>query len=250
MFTVNSGVRRRTREPRRLRHPDRPLLPPRLRSSRGDRYQPTANFFKLPAGDPAFAVLRQLYNVGWSVTLPARGRLLNPLGPTAGPAWFSASTTSRGRLDRAGPRAPWRRRRAGPPCHAKCCGSTTPTLSRPAPTFRRPLDSRRRDARVLKVTAPRRAPRDRRPHLDGAACPHLRNKLHRRPPRHRHRSRRPPGGSGRFPRLRRAHERGGSRRNCGGPPPRRSAEAPVGRRLGRPRPRMLLPPAWLITRQG
>ena len=61
---------------------------------RGDPYQPTANFFKLPSNDPAFSTLRQLYNVGWNVTLPARGRLaLTPLGPTAGPAWFSASTT-------------------------------------------------------------------------------------------------------------------------------------------------------------
>jgi hypothetical protein len=60
---------------------------------RSDRYEPTAIFFKLPAGDPAFAVLRQLYNVGWNVTRPAPGQLaLSPLGPTAGSAWFSAST--------------------------------------------------------------------------------------------------------------------------------------------------------------
>src|SRR4030095_13706657 len=67
---------------------------------RGDRYEPTAILFKFPAGDPAFAVLRQIYHVGWNATLRVRGRLaLNPLGPTAGPAWFSASTL---RLDSLG----------------------------------------------------------------------------------------------------------------------------------------------------
>jgi hypothetical protein len=59
---------------------------------RGDRYESTAVFFALPSGDRAFPVLRQLYDVGWSVTVPSRGRLaIEPAGPVAGPAWFSAS---------------------------------------------------------------------------------------------------------------------------------------------------------------
>ena len=59
---------------------------------RGHRLESTAVFFNLPPADRAFPVLRQLYDVAWQVTVPARGRLsLEPLGPTAGPAWFSAS---------------------------------------------------------------------------------------------------------------------------------------------------------------
>jgi hypothetical protein len=59
---------------------------------RGQRYEPTAVFFNLPPTDPAFAALRQLYDVAWQVTVPSRDRLsLEPLGATAGAAWFSAS---------------------------------------------------------------------------------------------------------------------------------------------------------------
>ncbi len=59
---------------------------------RGARHEPTAVFFKLPAQDPAFPALRQLFHVGWSASLASRGRLtLAPLGPTAGAAWFSGS---------------------------------------------------------------------------------------------------------------------------------------------------------------
>jgi hypothetical protein len=72
-------------------------VPPRrfaalLFALREDRYESTAVFFALPPGDRAFPVLRQLYNVIWEVALPSRSRLaLNPLGPAAGPAWFSAA---------------------------------------------------------------------------------------------------------------------------------------------------------------
>ncbi len=59
---------------------------------RGQRYEPTAIFFKIPAADPAFPVLRELYDVRASVSLRQRGQLtIEPLGTTAGPAWFSAS---------------------------------------------------------------------------------------------------------------------------------------------------------------
>ena len=59
---------------------------------RGQRDESTGEFFNLPPADPAFAALRQLYDVAWRVTVPSRGRLsLEPLGATAGAAWFSAS---------------------------------------------------------------------------------------------------------------------------------------------------------------
>jgi hypothetical protein len=58
---------------------------------RGVRYEPTAVFFKLTRDEPAFAVLRPLYNVGWQASLASRGRLeITTLEPTAGPAWFTA----------------------------------------------------------------------------------------------------------------------------------------------------------------
>jgi hypothetical protein len=59
---------------------------------RGVRYEPTAVFFKLGADEPAFRALRQLYDVVWLVSLPARGSLsVSPAKPAAGPAWFSRS---------------------------------------------------------------------------------------------------------------------------------------------------------------
>ena len=124
---------------------------------RGDRYQPTANFFKLPAGDPAFAVLRQLYNVDSSVTLPARGRLaLNPLGPTAGPAWFSTSTA---RLSDLATLA----RELSSPGESLARRATEVLWLDNSDQFAAradvpaTVDPRCRDAQVLKVTAPRRA---------------------------------------------------------------------------------------------
>jgi hypothetical protein len=57
---------------------------------RGVRYEPTAVFFKLARDEPAFTVLRPLYNVGGEASLSGPGRLeIKPLGPTAGPAWFA-----------------------------------------------------------------------------------------------------------------------------------------------------------------
>jgi hypothetical protein len=48
-------------------------------------------FFKLTRDEPAFAVLRPLYNVGWQASLSGPGHLeITPLEPTAGPAWFAA----------------------------------------------------------------------------------------------------------------------------------------------------------------
>ena len=138
---------------------------------RGDRYEPTAIFFKLPAGDPAFAVLRQLYDVGWNVTLPARGRLaVNPLGPTAGPAWFSASTV---RLDSLGALAR-ELRGAGETLGRRATevlwiDGSDPLATRAdvPPT----LDPRCRDARVLQVAAPRRAHEIVATTSTAAACP-------------------------------------------------------------------------------
>jgi hypothetical protein len=124
---------------------------------RGDRYEPTANFFRLPAGDPAFAVLRQLYNVGWNVTLPAPGQLaLGPLGPTAGPAWFSASTV---RLENLATVARELRgagetlaRRTKEVLWIDESDFLAARADVPAT-----LDERCRDARMLAVDAPRRA---------------------------------------------------------------------------------------------
>lgn len=59
---------------------------------RGRRYEPTAMFFRLGPQEPAFRVLRQLYNVVWDVSLPSRGSMtVAEAGPAAGPGWFSAS---------------------------------------------------------------------------------------------------------------------------------------------------------------
>jgi hypothetical protein len=59
---------------------------------RGQPHQPTAVLFVSGRGDPAFDVLRQLHDVRWDASLEAAGRLrVAELGPTAGPAWFSAA---------------------------------------------------------------------------------------------------------------------------------------------------------------
>jgi hypothetical protein len=51
-------------------------------------------FFDVRPADRAFPVLRQLYDVAWHVTIPARGQLaVQPLGETAGAAWFSTAVT-------------------------------------------------------------------------------------------------------------------------------------------------------------
>ena len=207
---------------------------------RGDPYQPTANFFKLPSNDPAFSTLRQLYNVGWNVTLPARGRLaLTPLGPTAGPAWFSASTT---RLNDLTALARELRAAGDSLAHRASevlwLDNTDPLAARAdvPPT----LDPRCREAQVHKVSAPRRSheivAHDLHPRR---LPPDLRHELHRRPPRHRRAVRRPPHGPHPVPRLRRADGRGGSRRNGGAQSPRRPAKAPLRDRLGRARPHVL-----------
>jgi hypothetical protein len=61
---------------------------------RGARYEPTAVFFKFRPDEPAFGVLRQLYNVTWNVALPSRGSMtVAPAGVAAGPAWFSTSVS-------------------------------------------------------------------------------------------------------------------------------------------------------------
>jgi len=138
---------------------------------RGDRYQPTANFFKLPAGDPAFVALRQLYNVGWGVSLPSRGRLaLNPLGATAGPAWFSASMVRlddlaavaralRSAGDSLGPRA----------AEVLWLDGSDALVARAEVSAA--LDPRCRDAQVLTVTAPRRTLEIVATTKTAAACP-------------------------------------------------------------------------------
>src|SRR4029453_1627539 len=90
----------------------------------------------LTLAEPTFAVLRQLYHVGWNATLPARGRLPpNPTGPArrspvvqrldAPPGqprrWPTSSAAPAKRSDNALPR---------------CCGSTAPIRSPPTPTSR------------------------------------------------------------------------------------------------------------------
>jgi len=138
---------------------------------RGDPYQPTANFFKLPSNDPAFSTLRQLYNVGWNVTLPARGRLaLTPLGPTAGPAWFSASTT---RLNDLTALARELRAAGDSLAHRASevlwLDNTDPLAARAdvPPT----LDPRCCEAQVHKVSAPRRSHEIVATTSTPAACP-------------------------------------------------------------------------------
>ncbi len=138
---------------------------------RGERYESTAVFFALPAGDRAFPVLRQLYDVTWEVSLPSRGRLaLNPLGPAAGAAWFSAS------LARTSDLASLVRelRAAGDALHQRAAevlwldGSDSRVAGAPLPPA---LERGCRDARVAHVEA---APRGRQVvarTATAAACP-------------------------------------------------------------------------------
>jgi hypothetical protein len=122
---------------------------------RGVRYEPTGVFFKLPADDPAFPVLRQLYNVGWRVTLPARGSLaLSDLGPTSGQAWFSASVARVADF----PALARQLRESGDVLHSRAAEVLWLVESDPwASRALRPaaIDPRCRDARALRVTGPR-----------------------------------------------------------------------------------------------
>jgi hypothetical protein len=61
-------------------------------------YEPTALFFRFTDGDPALAVLRQLYNARWNARLgaPRKGGRsatieVRSSGAAAGPAWFSGA---------------------------------------------------------------------------------------------------------------------------------------------------------------
>ena len=63
-------------------------------------YLPTAAVFNLTANQAAFSAMRQLYNVDWVLASAPGGSLtLGSLGPTAGPAWFSASLSRLSKLD-------------------------------------------------------------------------------------------------------------------------------------------------------
>jgi hypothetical protein len=67
---------------------------------RGARYEPTGVYFKLAPDEPAFGVLRHLYNVAWQASLVGRGRLeVKRLEPTPGPAWFGASVVREENLE-------------------------------------------------------------------------------------------------------------------------------------------------------
>lgn len=138
---------------------------------RGDRYEPTANFFRLTAVDPAFPVLRQLYNVTDGVALVPPQRLaITPLGPTAGPAWFSAS------VSRADDLASLARelRAAGDTLHVRVRevvwrnGADPLAASAPVPPV---LDVRCRDARVVAVHARRHSGEIVAEIATAAACP-------------------------------------------------------------------------------
>jgi hypothetical protein len=124
---------------------------------RGARYEPTGVFFRLAADDPAFPILRQLYNVIWRVTLPARGSLsLSALGPTAGQAWFSASVVRVADL----PALARELRESGEALHSRAAevlwlDTSDPLAARvPLATM---VDPRCKDARVVRVAAPRDA---------------------------------------------------------------------------------------------
>jgi hypothetical protein len=122
---------------------------------RGERYGPTAVFFTMPPDDRAWPVLRQLYNVRWEAPTPSAGQLtVSPLGPTAGPAWFSAA------LERAPdlPALAAELRAAGERLHARAVevvwvDGSDATATGPAAS----RDPRCGAARVQRVHAPRRA---------------------------------------------------------------------------------------------
>jgi hypothetical protein len=124
---------------------------------RGERYEPTAVFFALPPNDRAFPVLRQLYDVAWEATVPSRGRLsLNPLGPAAGPAWFSASVVRTPDL----PTLVRELRASGQGLHERAASvlwldGSDPV--KPPASMQEPLNPGCRQARVVSVEATRRS---------------------------------------------------------------------------------------------
>jgi hypothetical protein len=139
---------------------------------RGERYEPTANFFRLTAADPAQPALRQLYNVTDRVTLEPPRRLgIRPLGPTAGPAWFSASV-ARAEDDLAA--LARQLRESGELLHARARevlwrdGADPLAASAAVPPA---LDDRCRDARVAAVRAPRHGREIVAEVATAAACP-------------------------------------------------------------------------------
>jgi hypothetical protein len=126
---------------------------------RGEPYNPTGNIVQLPANDPAFRLLAQLYNVGDHIrSTPGGGRALTvtPLGPTAGAAWFSAGVVRLGGL----PELVRELRAAGDELHTHVrevlwLDASDPLAARA--TTATP-DARCREALVREVTAPRRGP--------------------------------------------------------------------------------------------
>jgi hypothetical protein len=138
---------------------------------RGERYEPTANFFRTSALDPAQPVLRQLYNVTDRVALEPSQRLaVAPLGPTAGPAWFSASVAATEDL----PSLARELRGAGDQLHARVRdvlwrdGADRLAAGAALPL---PLDARCREARVVAVHAPPRGAQIIAEVATAAACP-------------------------------------------------------------------------------
>jgi hypothetical protein len=122
---------------------------------RGERYEPTANFFRFTPGDAALTPLRQIYNVTHTVALPEpRSLVITPLGPTAGAAWFSAKSVRADNVSALAKdlRAP------GDALHAAVreilwFDTSDPlTVSAPSP---RDVDGRCGEARVTAVTASR-----------------------------------------------------------------------------------------------
>jgi hypothetical protein len=121
-------------------------------------HNPTGNLFGLPVEDRAFRVLHQLYNVTHRVTSGSSPGVLvvTPLGPTAGPAWFSASVS---RVEDLASLV-HELRTAGQTLHARVRqvlwqNAADPLAARAImpPT----LDGRCRDATVRAVRAPRHA---------------------------------------------------------------------------------------------
>jgi hypothetical protein len=138
---------------------------------RGERYEPTANFFRLTAADTAFPALRQLYNVTDSVAVVPPQRLaITALGPTAGPAWFSVSVSRADDLTALAREL----RESGDTLHLRVRqvlwhdGADPLAASAPLPSQ---LDDRCRDARVAAVHAPRRSSHIVAEVATAAACP-------------------------------------------------------------------------------
>jgi hypothetical protein len=136
----------------------------------GQPYNPTANIFQFKAAEPAFPVLRQLYNVGDAVALAPDGRVVvSPLGPTAGPAWFSASVVTVGDVATLARELG----AAGETLHVRARevvwrDGTDPRVAAVAIPA---LGAGCRDARVSAVRAPRRGPAIVAETVTAAACP-------------------------------------------------------------------------------